>query len=198
MGTPLTTDASTFEALMTIASGLHGPDAHTPTRHTYHLADGRLDRLRDPKDAVHFVASVASWWRAQNGPISWTVPSGPISPSTLGRMRQMRDAVQALVDGDLSGYQRHLGALATHYSYRLDTRNGALRSTARGWDAFIAGLLPALIQLGEHSDRLRRCANDQCGWMILDSTRNGTRIWCHSTLCGNKMRVRRFRARQRT
>ena len=48
----------------------------------------------------------------------------------------------------------------------------------------------------EHSDRLRHCANEECRWMILDSTRNGTRTWCHSTLCGNKMRVRRFRARQ--
>ena len=182
---------------MTIASGLHGPDAHAPNKHTFHLADGRLDRMHDPKDAAIFMNSVASWWRAHDRSISWTVPAGPIPPSTLGRMRLMRDAVQALADRDRSGYQRRLTALATHYTYRLDARSGTLRSTARGWDAFIAGLLPALVELGEHSDRLRRCANDQCRWMILDSTRNGTRIWCHSTLCGNMVRVRRFRARQR-
>jgi predicted RNA-binding Zn ribbon-like protein len=88
-------------------------------------------------------------------------------------------------------------ALVDHYTYRLNVQSGELRPTARGWDAFVAGLLPALVALDEHADRLRRCANEQCQWIILDSTHGGTRTWCHSTLCGNKMRVRRFRARQR-
>ena len=182
---------------MTVGSGLHGPDAQTPTDHTLHLADGRLDRMRDPKDAATFLNSVASWWRAHSDSISWTMPSGPIPRDALGRMRQMRDAVQALAEGDRAGYKRRMKALADHYTYRLDAQSGSLRSTARGWDAFIAGLLPALAELGEHPDRLRHCANEECGWMILDVTRNGSRTWCHSTLCGNKMRVRRFRARQR-
>jgi predicted RNA-binding Zn ribbon-like protein len=196
MGIFQQTDASTFEALMTIASGLHGPDAHSPTAHTLHLADGRLDRLRDPKDTVIFLNSVGSWWRTHSDSIRWTMPRGPIPRDTLGRMRQMRDAVQALADCDRAGYRRRVKVLAGHYTYRLDAESGILRSTARGWDAFVAGLLPALAELGEHSDRLRRCANEECRWIILDSTRNGTRTWCHSTLCGNKMRVRRFRARQ--
>jgi len=191
------TDASTFEALMTVASGLHGPDAHTPTEGTLTLADGRLDRLRDPKDAAIFLNSVVSWWRTHSDSISWTMPSGPIPRSTLERMRQMRDAVQALADRDRAGYQRRVKALAGHYTYQLDAQSGILLPTARGWDAFIAGLLPALAELSEHSDRLRRCANEECRWIILDATRNGTRTWCHSTLCGNKMRVRRFRARRR-
>ena len=197
VGTFQQADASTFEALMTVASGLHGPDALNPTDHTLHLADGRLDRMRDPKDAAIFLNSVVLWWRTHSDSIRWTMPRGPIPPSTLGRMRQMRDAVQALADGDRIGYQRRVKALADHYTYRLDVAGGLLRSTARGWDAFVAGLLPALADLGEHSDRLRRCANEDCRWLILDTTRNGTRTWCHSTLCGNKMRVRRFRARQR-
>jgi predicted RNA-binding Zn ribbon-like protein len=191
------TDASTFEALMTIGSGLHGPDAHTPTEHTLHLADGRLDRMRDPGDAAIFLNSVASWWRAHSDSISWTMPSGPIPRDALGRMRQMRDAVQALAEGDRIGYERRVKTLAGHYTYRLDSKSRSMRSTARGWDFFIAGLLPALAELGEHSDRLRHCANEECRWMILDTSRNGSRTWCHSTLCGNKMRVRRFRARER-
>jgi predicted RNA-binding Zn ribbon-like protein len=190
-------DASTYEALMTVASGLHGPDAISPTEHSHHFADGKLDRMRDPKDAAIFLNSVGLWWRAHSDSIRWTMPSGPIPRDALGRMRQMRDAVQALADRDHAGYQRRVKALAEHYTYRLDSEAGSMRSTARGWDAFIAGLLPALAELGEHSDRLRRCANEECRWMILDTTRNGSRTWCHSTLCGNKMRVRRFRARER-
>jgi predicted RNA-binding Zn ribbon-like protein len=188
-------DASTYEALMTVASGLHGPDAVSPTEHSHHLADGKLDRMRDPKDAALFLNSVGSWWRAHSDSIRWTMPSGPIPSDALGRMRQMRDAVQALADRDRAGYRRRLKALAGHYTYRLDAQAGSMRPTDRGWDAFIAGLLPALADLGEHADRLRRCANEECRWMILDTTRNGSRTWCHSTLCGNKMRVRRFRAK---
>lgn len=189
-------DASTFEALMTVASGLHGPEGQGPTEHTLQLADGRLDRMRHPKDAVTFLNSVVGWWRTHSDTIDWSMPSGPIPMHTLGRMRQLRDAVQALANRDRAGYSRRVKALAEHYTYRLDAESGKLRPTARGWDGFVAGLLPALVALEEHADRLRRCANEQCLWIILDSTRSGTRTWCHSTLCGNKMRVRRFRARQ--
>lgn len=190
-------DASAFEALMTVASGLHGPEGQNPTEHTTHLADGTLDRMRDPKDAAIFLRSVVAWWRTHSKTINWTMPSGPIPMSTLGRMRRVRDAVQALADHDRAGYTRRVNALADHYTYRLDAQSGELRPTARGWDGFVAGLMPALVALDQHSDRLRRCANDQCRWIILDSTRSGTRTWCQSILCGNKMRVRRFRARQR-
>jgi predicted RNA-binding Zn ribbon-like protein len=197
MGTSEQPDASSFEALMTVGSGLHGPEGQNPTEHTLHLADGMLDRMRDPKDAAIFLNSVVAWWRTHSDAIDWTMPSGPIPRSALTRMRLMRDAVQALADRDRTGYRRRVKTLADHYTYRLSAQIGELRTTARGWDAFVAGLLPALVALDEHADRLRRCANEQCQWMILDSTHGGTRTWCHSTLCGNKMRVRRFRARQR-
>jgi predicted RNA-binding Zn ribbon-like protein len=190
-------DASAFEALTTVGSGLHGPDGQSPTEHTLRLADGMLDRMRDPKDAAIFLNSVVGWWRTHNDTINWDMPSGPISISTLAQMRRVRDAVQALADHDRAGYRRRVKALADHYTYRLDTQSGQLRPTSRGWDGFVASLLPALVALDEHADRLRHCANEQCRWIILDSTRSGTRTWCHSTLCGNKMRVRRFRARQR-
>ncbi|MGH7627153.1 MAG: CGNR zinc finger domain-containing protein, partial [Gemmatimonadaceae bacterium] len=45
--------------------------------------------------------------------------------------------------------------------------------------------------------RIRQCANDPCGWLFLDRSRNGSRRWCSSAECGNEMRVRHFRERQR-
>lgn len=47
------------------------------------------------------------------------------------------------------------------------------------------------------SDRLRRCADDGCGWLFLDSTRNHSRRWCSSGDCGNRDRARRHYARTR-
>lgn len=45
--------------------------------------------------------------------------------------------------------------------------------------------------------RIRRCANDLCNWLFLDTSRNRTRQWCIMKDCGNVAKVRRFRAKQR-
>ena len=46
--------------------------------------------------------------------------------------------------------------------------------------------------------RVRPCAADDCGWWFLDDTKNGSRRWCDMKICGNRDKVRRFRARQKT
>jgi predicted RNA-binding Zn ribbon-like protein len=43
--------------------------------------------------------------------------------------------------------------------------------------------------------RVRPCAAEDCGWWFLDETKNGSRRWCDMKLCGNRDKVRRFRAR---
>lgn len=45
--------------------------------------------------------------------------------------------------------------------------------------------------------RLRRCEDDGCGWLFLDTTRNHSRRWCSSGDCGNRDRARRHYARGR-
>lgn len=44
--------------------------------------------------------------------------------------------------------------------------------------------------------RIRRCANDVCNWLFLDTSRNRTRQWCVMKDCGNVAKVRRFRAKR--
>jgi predicted RNA-binding Zn ribbon-like protein len=46
--------------------------------------------------------------------------------------------------------------------------------------------------------RIRRCVNDVCNWLYLDTSRNRTRQWCVMKDCGNVAKVRRFRAKQRS
>jgi predicted RNA-binding Zn ribbon-like protein len=43
--------------------------------------------------------------------------------------------------------------------------------------------------------RLGRCANDDCGWFFLDTTKNASRRWCSMRGCGNLAKNRRRRAR---
>ncbi len=45
---------------------------------------------------------------------------------------------------------------------------------------------------------LRRCPGDDCGWLFLDTSRNGSRQWCEMRICGNRAKLRRFRERMQT
>ena len=45
--------------------------------------------------------------------------------------------------------------------------------------------------------RLKQCRGEKCGWLFLDTTRNGRRCWCEMEICGNRAKQRRFAARAR-
>jgi predicted RNA-binding Zn ribbon-like protein len=190
-------DRSTFEALMTVASGRHGPEAQAAQELTARLRGGYLDRFAHPTDATYFLNHTLRWWRENSDEIEWRMPKGEIPRDVLVRLRDVRDAVQALADGDRARYLRHLRALTTRYAFMIRVPAGGLHPRASGWDGFVASLVPPLAELGDRADRLRRCANERCQWMFLDMARNGSRTWCHASLCGNKIRVRRFRERAR-
>ena len=50
--------------------------------------------------------------------------------------------------------------------------------------------------LDEHPERVRNCANPDCPFWFLDTTRSGTRRWCSMTVCGNRLKARRHYQRQ--
>jgi predicted RNA-binding Zn ribbon-like protein len=43
----------------------------------------------------------------------------------------------------------------------------------------------------EDLTRLRECADDACGWLFLDRSKNASRRWCSARDCGNRDRARR-------
>lgn len=45
-------------------------------------------------------------------------------------------------------------------------------------------------------ERLKICAADECAWAYYDASRNRSRSWCEYG-CGNRLKVRAYRARQR-
>lgn len=46
--------------------------------------------------------------------------------------------------------------------------------------------------------RLKVCGNSGCRWIFYDETKNRSRRWCDSNLCGNLFKVRRYRHRHRS
>jgi predicted RNA-binding Zn ribbon-like protein len=55
-----------------------------------------------------------------------------------------------------------------------------------------AGLLTS-----EDLDRVGQCADDRCGWLFLDTSRNRSRRWCSMEDCGNRAKARRHYKRKR-
>jgi predicted RNA-binding Zn ribbon-like protein len=49
----------------------------------------------------------------------------------------------------------------------------------------------------DEPSRIRICDNPNCLWVYYDDTRNRSKRYCDDKLCGNLMKVRRFRARQK-
>jgi predicted RNA-binding Zn ribbon-like protein len=44
---------------------------------------------------------------------------------------------------------------------------------------------------------VRTCANERCGWLFVDRSRNRSRRWCDMKGCGNSAKARRHYARKR-
>lgn len=55
----------------------------------------------------------------------------------------------------------------------------------------------AIALLGsESAKRVKQCAGEDCGWLFLDTSKNGNRRWCDMQVCGNRAKLRAFRKRQ--
>ena len=80
---------------------------------------------------------------------------------------------------------------------------GFVREWASGPDDFAQLLRPVLAAAGRLllSERrrpiVRACANEHCGWLFLDTSRNHMRRWCDMRVCGSRAKARRHYARSR-
>jgi predicted RNA-binding Zn ribbon-like protein len=50
--------------------------------------------------------------------------------------------------------------------------------------------------LSDQVTQIKTCDVDTCRWLFLDTSKNHTRRWCNMKVCGNRMKARRFQARQ--
>jgi predicted RNA-binding Zn ribbon-like protein len=69
-------------------------------------------------------------------------------------------------------------------------------------DDALAGLSVVVSELYDGAsngtlDRLKTCAAEECRRVFYDRSKPATRRWCMSTLCGNRMKTRTYRARHR-
>lgn len=165
------------------------------------------------------------YWTSPAELVAWHQRRGLITPATadafaqlapsaanrlLGRARETRSELHTLFAGivaDGRAEQRRLGwlehALASITKFRhLGASDGGVVWTVRPDPARPASLLALALFAAEELltsadfDRIRACPPpDGCGWLFLDASRNGRRVWCSMKTCGNAAKVRRFRER---
>jgi predicted RNA-binding Zn ribbon-like protein len=59
-------------------------------------------------------------------------------------------------------------------------------------------VLAAVEWLGEiDRDRTRICRGHDCGWLFIDSSKGGRRVWCDMSTCGNAAKGARFARAER-
>jgi predicted RNA-binding Zn ribbon-like protein len=60
---------------------------------------------------------------------------------------------------------------------------------------FTIALDAADLLLSTERSRLRLCDGAGCGWFFFDRSKAGRRRWCNMKACGNRVKVRSYRAR---
>ncbi|ALN62442.1 hypothetical protein GLA29479_1564 [Lysobacter antibioticus] len=131
--------------------------------------------------------------------------------AALARCKSLREALcnalYALANGKAPGSADldviDQARLAASKAARLVSRRSRLQtewSPQRSGLDLIAHVITAYaIELLKDArlDRLRVCDGHDCGWVFVDTSKNGRRRWCDMATCGNVAKARRFQQRVR-
>ena len=97
---------------------------------------------------------------------------------------------------DLAIVNEHVGETFKGAALARSGKGFSLETRAEEWlDPVLRPVTRAAVDLLTSDDltRVGRCADDDCAWLFLDTTRSRTRRWCDMRSCGNRHKVRRFR-----
>jgi predicted RNA-binding Zn ribbon-like protein len=124
----------------------------------------------------------------------------------LSRVRELRELLYRLLSAasrkervaeeDLDCFNRYLAEAMSNI--RITQTDGGFEwfccPGGNGSDSVLYPIVKSAADLlvSARLDRIRVCANPQCGWLFLDSSRNRSRRWCSMDSCGNRAKARRF------
>jgi predicted RNA-binding Zn ribbon-like protein len=163
----------------------------------------RIERIPTAEALLDWLARL----RVVDGPVAEAMrTAASADPTAAGtaveRVRRLRENVYRVL---LAVIDRRAPADADTHALRaemVDALAGAELTSVvpLRWAVRPVGLsdLPAVLALEvwrffQFTDltRVRQCADQDCGWLFLDASRNASRRWCSSADCGNRARARR-------
>jgi predicted RNA-binding Zn ribbon-like protein len=132
-----------------------------------------------------------------------------LSPDQLEWARRVREAIRALLVENAGGpepttQQRRDLAVVTdksslHITLGKGQEIGLGADGATPLDAALARLLLDIRDAQRDGTwwRLKACGNDECRWAFYDRSHSSRGRWCDMAVCGNRLKNRALRARQR-
>jgi predicted RNA-binding Zn ribbon-like protein len=169
-------------------------------RHFVHrgVQHQQRDELEGPRELAA--------WMSQRGML---FTSARITPAMFETALELRTIVRDFLQCDPVGRSQNTHAVrALNEVLRLfplvaearEDNSGMMLKAARG-DA-LAGLSSVVAEFYNGSGngtlaRLKMCASEECRHVFFDRSKPATRRWCMSSLCGNRIKTRRYRERQR-
>ena len=121
----------------------------------------------------------------------------PVGAAAATEARALREAIRAGLEGgptDRLTIER--AAAAAHLTIKITADGTTLVALAAGVDG-VFGALVAQLHAAASSGELRRLkACRSCRWAFYDTSRNVSGAWCSMTICGNRHKLRTYRARR--
>src|SRR5262249_52503798 len=153
-----------------------------------------------PTETLNAPEDLAAWAAA-----NVAKEARPLSRREFERALETRETIYRVFDAtarsktpaaaDLQTLNEHLAAAPARATLKRE-RNGFAWDVDLRSSSAVGQLAPVLwsaadLLTGGRLDRVRRCANPECGWLFLDDSRAGKRRWCSMSSCGNRAKARR-------
>jgi predicted RNA-binding Zn ribbon-like protein len=127
------------------------------------------------------------------------------SEADLARAIDFREALRSLLlanngagEDDEAANRLNEALAGAGSEVRFEGDSARIVPTCGGLDAALATMALMIhdAMLGGEWSRLKVCPADDCRWAFYDRSRNRSRTWCQMGDCGNRAKVRAFRARK--
>lgn len=165
------------------------------------LVNTRVRRQGEIVDLLDTPAALAAWLRHEHERLPW---AGAVTRGDVAAVRELRDAVAALLDAAQQRIPAPAGAL---HSLNAALAHGHAASLRLGWtdtqprlvaprartrrSVLLHALAADAVALltGPNAKRVRQCAHPDC--ILRFVAANPRRRWCCDATCGNRARVAR-------
>jgi len=182
------------------------------------VAGGPCELLNEYSDLLAF-AQQSALVDARQADALMKRSESAAAAKALRRARELREAFAAVLyateDKDRSPPAACLEVLQRHFREAQNHQELAWRRTGTGKDAAwqaqwhwgrfetdlelpIWALATSTMSLltSDAMEHVHACNSETCRWVFLDTSKNHSRRWCDMKICGNRMKARRFQARQ--
>ncbi|WP_263367037.1 CGNR zinc finger domain-containing protein [Edaphobacter bradus] len=137
--------------------------------------------------------------------------SGGSATQTLQSARELREAAAQIlyaIMGDRTPpaavtkkLDHHIRAAHTHRKLRWNQSRLELSWSGSESDPqfpiWLLAQSASDLLTTQAAEMIRACDNPECRWLFLDTSKNHSRRWCDMSLCGNRMKARRFKAQHK-